>query len=157
MSLEARMEREGREVHSLLKEWQEKECGGLVFYGCLHHKFVDTPLVQSHISKRWSVEVSHQFISDLKKRLHISSQRVRFSSQAETNDQTLRDIESVLERIQYLVKEQGVKPSQIYAVDKMFIKDKPGGVSGLGPTGLYVPISFPPPSICSHCACAVAT
>jgi hypothetical protein len=142
MSPKARAERKAGLGHPLLQHWMENECGGLVFYGALHHKLVDTELLQSHIEKRWHHKVNHQFISDLKKRLNISSQRVRFSSEAETNEQTLYDIASVIERIQYLVSIQGVKPEQIYAVDKMFVKDKPGGTTGLGPKGLYDHLTF---------------
>ncbi len=134
MSHEARLERDEHQVHHLLLPWQENECGGLIFYGALHHKFIDSSILQTHI-------YSPSYISDLVKKLHISFQRARMAYESETNTQTLFDIKQV-ERVHYLLNVSGVQPKQIYTVDKIFVKDKPSALLGLGPKGLYIFLNF---------------
>lgn len=138
MSIEAREEREKhRQWNQKLELWQKNEVAGMVFFGNLFHKNVDTQIVMSYIWKRFEVHVSPDWVSDWMVAMHLSSRKVRYASASEMNQQTYDDMISFQESIKYLTEIQKVGPEQIYFVDKMYVGDKPKhGVNNIGPKGL---------------------
>jgi len=74
MSIEAREERkEHRKGNKKLELWQQNEVAGMVFFGNLWDKNVDTQTVISYIWKRFEVQVSPDWVSDWMVAMHLSS------------------------------------------------------------------------------------
>lgn len=137
MSKEAREMRLSHRIwNSLLERWMENEVHGLVFYGRLHHKSVGSKLIQSYIDKRFEVHVHPDWIVDWKKRHHLVSHSARFASTTELTEAAFNGVVELIQNIRYLFKYNHLKPSQLHAIDKIYIGSKNLANQEIGPKGL---------------------
>ncbi len=127
--------------NSALEKWMEKEVHGLVFYGRLFHEATGSKIISRYIDKRFGVAVRPDWITDWEHRHHLVSHFARFAPESELTTIAVDGMIEVIKNIRFLFHLNQLKPSQLYAVDKMYIGSKILTSREIGPQGLY-PLFF---------------
>lgn len=69
--------------------------------------------------------------------MKLSSQRMVAASDVELKRERKQECVKLVKEIRRLFRSGSLRPPQLYAVDKMYVKDKPTYASQVAPIGLY--------------------
>lgn len=128
----------------LLEPSEERETAGYAIYRGMHNKKTSTGRVIEYVWDEFEIEVTPDWVTDFKKRQHLSSRLCSNASSAEMNADSIQAGIDFLEEVRAL----RLKPEQMYAVDKIYIKDQPKWTRSIAPVGMYaLPFSLPPTSL----------
>lgn len=123
--------------NALLTDHQERLLAGMLFYRSIRDLNTTTGLVITFCRRHFGVEVNPSWVTRWKHKMHFSSQRIVAASTVEFLPDKLEDSIKLVRTIRAKLASGKLSPSQLYAVDKMYIGDQPTHAVQIAPKGLY--------------------
>jgi hypothetical protein len=121
-----------RAHNRLLQPFEERETAGFAVYRSMHNKQTSTGRIIKYVWDEFKVEVSLDWVTDFKKRQHLSSRLCSHASAGEMSAASIQQSIDFIERVRAL----RLRPEQMYAVDKIYIKDQPKWTRSIAPVGM---------------------